>query len=233
MGIGISIDDYISAFGGVGFSRQHSFLVYINFPGFGNVLSSALGGGLSSGFSNLYQAGIGAVRGAISTGIDVAGLSNDTTKFSYLVKSSQLPSSDFEEVNTHWQGQKYRIAGVQVFADWTVLLNVDGNADVLTKFNDWQRIIHDPQSNIYGKPSSYFADQEVHLLGSDGNPICVYKMFGAWPRTVNTVELDYSSNETSTVEITFSYQYHTVTKKSQGAVESFMKKAGRSIIGGF
>jgi hypothetical protein len=232
MSIGIAIDDYISNFGGAGFARQYRFIVYITFPGWANIASGTLMGGLGSGFSDMVNAGIGAVKGAIGTGVDALKVGDGTKGFSYLVKSSQLPSSEFEETNTHWQGQKYRIAGVQTFADWSVTFNVDSNAKILTKFYDWQRIIHDPQSNIYGKPTNYLADQEIHLLGLDGNPICVYKMYGAWPRSINTVELDYGSNDVATVEIAFAYQYHTVTEKPQGTLKTLLKKTGRSIIGG-
>jgi adenine/guanine phosphoribosyltransferase-like PRPP-binding protein len=44
--------------------------------------------------------------------------------------------------------------------------------------------------------------------------------------------LDYSSNDVAIVDITFSYQYHTVYKKSIGNVETELRKAGISMIGG-
>jgi hypothetical protein len=189
-------------------------------------------GGLSGGLDNTITAGIEAVKGAVGAGVDVLGVGSKTKDFPYLVKSSSLPSSEFEESNTFWQGQKFKFASTQNFGDWSITFNIDSNALVLQKFYNWQRIIHDPQSNIYGKPTSYMVDQEVHLLGLDQKPICVYKMYGAWPKSVNAVDLDYTSGDLATVEVNFAYQYHVVSEKPLGFLKSLAKKAARSIIGG-
>ena len=76
------------------------------------------------------------------------------------------------------------------------------------------------------------ADQEARLLGLDGNVIAVYRMYGAWPKVVNAVTLDYGTNDLATIDITFAYQYHTVDTQSMGFLKTQAKKALRSFISG-
>jgi hypothetical protein len=130
------------------------------------------------------------------------------SKISYLVRSSMLPDNTLEEIPASWQGYDYKVAGKYTFMDWTVTFNVDLAANLYKMFIDWQRLIHDPSSNVHRTPNEYFADQELQLLGLSGSPIMQYKLYGAWPKTVGQISLDYAQNDYAMFDVTFSYQYH-------------------------
>lgn len=227
MRIPLDIDTYKASFLG-GNARAYLFYVQINFPSVSNALQAGLGGAMENGLSPMsLVSGIGST---VSTGIDIKGLSKGTEKFGYYVKSTSLPASNLERVSTYWQGQEYKMSGVQRFEDWTVSFNVDNDASVLKKFRDWQNIIHNSDSNIYGLPISYMVDQEVHLLGMEtGETICMYKLYGAWPSDIGAVALDYGTNEFATVDITFTYQYHTIDDNT-GILGGMIKRFGRGIL---
>ena len=87
-------------------------------------------------------------------------------------------------------------------------------------------------SNMQSKPSSLMVNQEAYLLNSTGNTISVYKLYYAWPKSIGQVSLDYGSNEVSTVDVTFSYQFFNVYDQPQGAVRETIRKAGIGIAGG-
>jgi hypothetical protein len=227
MKIPIDIDTYKANFLG-GNARQYLFWVQINFPGWGNAAKAGLQGVFANGIPSFVSLGTSLMSGAIagaSAGLDIMGLNNGTNKFGYQVKSTNLPSSSFESTSTYFAGQEYKTSGMQKFEDWTVTFNIDNEGVILRKFYDWHNVMRNTRTNEYGNPIVYMSDQEVHLLGMEtGETICVYKLFGAWPSQIGQVTLDYNGNDFATVDITFTYQYHTVEEKEQGAVTQIMKQ---------
>jgi hypothetical protein len=233
---GFSVQEYISKFKSG--ARAYLFWVQINFPGFAQIAQSILQGGLSPGLdtnmsiNQLKDIGAGAITGASLSMVDILALNRGTSDFSYFVKATSLPEATLNEINSSWVGHQYKLAAGHAYGDWTVTFIVDTDAKILTKFYDWQNIIHNPQTNLFGRPVNYMADQEVRLIGLDGEVIAVYRMYGAWPKVVNAVTLDYGTAEFATVDVTFAYQYHTVDTQSIGILKTQAKKALRSFISG-
>lgn len=214
-------------------ARSYLFLCKIQFPGMQNVLKSGLQTGLSD-ISNIGLKGLDkGLMSAAGTAINISETELGTEDFKYFVKSTSLPESTLEETATYWCGQQYKLSSVRRSQDWSVVFLVNDDASVIRKFWDWQMIMHNPESNNYGKPVDYMTDITVQLLGIDGYPICTYKLFGAWPKTIGSVELDYSNNEFATIEVTFSYQYHTVSKSEELQQVTAARSAVRAVgLGG-
>ena len=95
------------------------------------------------------------------------------------------------------------------------------NANIQKMFLNWMSLIHDPTTNLYSAPTDYMADQQVELLGFDGNPIMKYKIVGAWPKSVGEVTLDYTSNDVAQFDVTFTYIYHATDIGSYGHPPQF------------
>jgi len=140
------------------------------------------------------------------------GIGADTDTATYLIRASQLPATDNEELVVQWQGFDYKMAGKATFSPWATTFNVDKDADILKWFLEWKKIILDPTTNVHGSPVDYMVDQQVELLGFDGNPILKYKLVGAWPQSVGAVTLDYATSDVAQFEVTWSYQYHVVDR---------------------
>jgi hypothetical protein len=236
MKVNIDIQSYKSRF--LGGARQYLFYVNLQFPNFGNILKAAAEGVLS-GMKTIEDLSSGATdeilkKGAVEglgAATDVFLLNNSTSNFPYLVKSTSLPDSTLEEIQTYWVGQKFKMASTRSDGDWSVTFIVDNDAKILTRFWAWQKIIHNPQANIYGKPVSYMVDQDIHLLGFDtGSTICCFKLYGAWPKSIGQIQLDYQTNDLVQFDVTFSYQYHTITEREPGALATFLQRGGRSLL---
>ena len=122
------------------------------------------------------------------------------------------------------------MSSVRRTQDWNVSFLINDNATVLKKFWEWNKLFENPETGVYGKPSDYMTDQTIQLLGLDGSAICTYKLYHAWPKVIGAVSLDYSTNEFATVDITFSYQYHTVSAGNgePGGITQ-LKKSGQSM----
>jgi hypothetical protein len=224
MKFNIDIETYRSKFLG-GNARAYLFFIQVQFPGYGNILQSGIQGVLAGGLPSVGSLITGGM-GAIGSGIDVAGLKNGTEDFGYYVKSTNLPESSIQETSTFWCGQEYKIASTRRFVEWTVTFYVDHQANILKKFWDWHKIIHNPETNAYGKPVTYMSDQLLYLIGLDGNSeISCYKLFGAWPKQIGQVALDYQTNDFAQFDVTFAYQYHTVTEKEISTLKGIAKRA--------
>jgi hypothetical protein len=222
----ISIDTYRSKLLGSN-ARSYMFMCKIEFPGVQNVLKSGVMSGLAKG--DIGNSLNNAVESAGKSLIGNFGLSQGTNDFKYYVKSTNLPESSVEEINTYWFGQQYKLSSVRRTSDWNVTFLIDHNADVLKKFWQWHLLIHNPESNMYGSPVDYMTNQVIQLLGADGNPTCTYKLFNAWPKTIGDVQLDYSNNDIAQVDITFCYQYLVVTDTEENGIIDTGRQALRGV----
>ena len=146
---------------------------------------------------------------------DTPGGYGDKDK-SYLVRSTNLPDSSFEEINVLFPGHVFKMAGTRMYGDWTVSFNVDANASIINSFNYWHNMIYDPRSQTASTPKMYMRDQYLDLLDgvttSDGSMTTIkrYKLKNAWPKLINQVSLDYASTDIAVLDITFAYQYYEI-----------------------
>lgn len=150
----------------------------------------------------------------------VAG-AGDIDKLTFLVRSTTIPEQSMEEIPLNWQGFDYKVPGKYTYSDWTVTFNVDIDAKIQEVFYNWQRLIHDPTTNIYNLPSTVLADQQLELLDLQGTPLSKVKLIGAWPKVVGTVTLDYTSNDVAYFDLTFTYIYHVIDRIQYGNRVSF------------
>jgi hypothetical protein len=127
----------------------------------------------------------------------------------YLVKSSSLPASTIPVAEVNWQGNKYKLGTTQEFQEFTVTYNVDKDDMIRMDYVNWERMIHDPETNLHGNPEGYMSDIHLeHLDHRTGGPLMIYRLVQAWPTSVGALALDYGSKEIAYFDVTFAYQYH-------------------------
>jgi hypothetical protein len=56
-------------------------------------------------------------------------------------------------------------------------------------------------------PGGYAALGTLTMLDGGGVPLEKWSLYDCWPQSVNFGDLDYSSNEESTLELTLRYQF--------------------------
>lgn len=226
----IDIETYKAKFLG-GNARQYLFVCRVQFPGMQNVIKS----GLRSGMSALSMPDLTSVSSAIKAGLNTAAstaittgtLDLNTEDFKYFVRSTTLPESAVEETSTYFCGKQYKLSSVRRTQDWQVQFLVNHDATVLQKFSEWNYLMENPETGAYGKPQDYMTDQSIQLIGLDGAAICTYKLYGAYPKSIGAVTLDYASNEFATFDVTFGYQYHTVAAgEGEPGLLTSMRKSG-------
>jgi hypothetical protein len=145
---------------------------------------------------------------ALTGSKEIDSLKNIKDDIHYYVRTSSLPESTYEDVSIPYPGYAFKMAGNRTYNDWTVSLNIDKKNDILKTFQAWHNYIYDPQTHEYAAPMNYMLDQTLQLLGPDLEPTSEYTLYRAWPKSIGNVQMDYSSTELTTVDITFAYQYY-------------------------
>ncbi len=201
------IESYRTRF--LGGARAYLFYVFFTIPGTSD----------SSGAS-----GSGSIIGIIKSALSTFGLGAEQDKLPYLVRATTLPEASIEEVRTPLTEFDIRTPGIPTYGDWTVSLHVDEKGEVLEKFYAWFYLCQS------GLPRDYMKQQEIYLLDYSGSSMFKYTLYGAWPKHIGSVSLDYSSNDVASVDITFAYQYHITETVSKGT-ESMIKNAANRISG--
>jgi hypothetical protein len=151
-----------------------------------------------------------------------AGITADvtTTDAIYLVKTATVPTTTLAEDTLAWQGMDYKYAGKRTYGDLAVNFNVDISAKIRMLFERWSNFIHDPSTNLRETSSNYMVDQKLQMVGYDGQVILEFTMHHAWPKDIGSIALDYSSADTVTFDVTFSYIYHTLSFSETGGVSN-------------
>lgn len=156
----------------------------------------------------------------------------DSRAIPYFVRTSALPSSNFDEKTTNWMGNTYKLPGTKTYEDWNVTFNLDNEGYILKMFHDWQRLMRDPITNKQSKPNTYLMDQEIYLLNGFGDTITKYKLYKAWPKSIGQVSVDYSSNDVATVDITFAFQMFDVEIEKVSTANEVIRKTREIILSG-
>lgn len=131
-----------------------------------------------------------------------------TDQMSYLVKTASLPNRTIGNIELNWQGMKAKIAGDPTFDDisFTFLNDYDWNAKNFIE--TWMEDIAQMSTNNRTSHASYKADVVMQQLGRTGEVIATYILVGAYPISMDTIELSQDSTDTAEeFTVSFSYDY--------------------------
>jgi hypothetical protein len=126
---------------------------------------------------------------------------------SYMVKAAARPSITFEPVVLDHINIKRKLQGKGEWQDITVTLYdpiVPSGAQAVM---EWVRLGHESITGRRGYADFYKKDIDFYMLGPVGDKIEQWTLKGAFIQQANFGELDFSSNEVATIELTLSYDY--------------------------
>ena len=59
-------------------------------------------------------------------------------------------------------------------------------------------------------------DQTLQMIGYEGAVILEFTIHDAWPKEISQIQMDYSSTEIATFDVTYTYSYHEVAFTEKG-----------------
>lgn len=126
---------------------------------------------------------------------------------SYLVKAMNRPTIQFETISLDHINVKRKLQGKADWQDLTITLYDPIVPSAAQKVMDWIRLGHESITGRRGYADFYKKDITFYLLGPVGDKIEQWTLKGAFIQQANFGELDFSSNEVATIELTLSYDY--------------------------
>ena len=126
---------------------------------------------------------------------------------SYLVKAANRPTIQFETVTLDHINVKRKLKGKGEWQDITITLYdpiVPSGAQAVM---EWIRLGHESITGRDGYADFYKKDITFYMLGPVGDKIEQWTLKGAFISQANFGDLDFSSNDTATIELTLTYDY--------------------------
>jgi len=112
-----------------------------------------------------------------------------------------------------------KLAGDRTFADWTVTVLNDEDFLVRSMFEKWSNALNSLEANQrqqYESEDVYKATMTVRQYSKDGNVIRSYDVIGAYPSTVDAIDLNWETqSQIETFGVTFAYDYWLPTSGSE------------------
>lgn len=186
--------------------------------------SAFVGGGARA---NLFRCRLYWPNAAIGGDADQQyGAQNGELLQSFMIKAASLPGSSIGMVEVPFRGRTLKVSGDRTFEDYSVTIVNDNNFAVRNAVERWHDAISGNVSNVSERGldsasfDSYTANIDVEQLGRDGNVIKSYKMIGAWPTTIDAIDVSYESADSiEEFGVTFAYQWweaNTVAQPTTG-----------------
>ena len=138
-----------------------------------------------------------------------AGISWNSSDFSYMCKAATLPASNIANIDVPFRGRIFKVAGDRTIDPWTVTIINDENFNLRNAFEEWTDLIAKLENNMGATdPEAYMVNAKVYQLGRGSTPnsksnsgtansvLKEYEFYNIWPSTVAAIDLSYDSTDT-------------------------------------
>jgi phage tail-like protein len=130
-------------------------------------------------------------------------------QFSYLCQATNVPALTVNPIEVPYFGRKIKVAGDRTYAEWTTTVMIDEDFRTRDIVEKWSMDINQGDTNrrtLFNE--AYKEDVTIKMYGKAGNVLRRYKLIGAWPTEVGTIDLDWNTTDTiATYSVTWAFDY--------------------------
>jgi len=158
-----------------------------------------------------------------------AGISWNSSDFSYMCKAATLPASNIANIDIPFRGRIFKVAGDRTIDPWTVTVINDEDFRIRSAFENWTQQIADLSTNLGATdPSAYMTNAKVFQLGrgsskasqdssGDSNVVLKeYEFIDIFPTSVSAIDLSYDTGDTIE-EFTVEFQVQSLNLAGAGS----------------
>jgi hypothetical protein len=136
------------------------------------------------------------------------------SKFQFLCRATNIPSSTLNIVEQTYFGRALKFAGNRTFEDWPVTIINDEDYSIRDGLEEWSRLLNEfvenKRNENYSSTSQYKGTGTITHFGKTGDPIRRYEVNGLIPSSIEAMPLDWSTDEIQTFGVTFAMDYFKV-----------------------
>ena len=126
---------------------------------------------------------------------------------SYLIKTANRPSIQFEKVTLDHINVKRQLKGKGEWQDIEITLYDPIVPSGAVAVMEWVRLSHESITGRDGYADFYKKDVQIYMLGPVGDKIEQFTLKGAFITSAHFNDLDWASNDPSDISLTLSYDY--------------------------
>ena len=126
---------------------------------------------------------------------------------SYLIKTANRPSIQFEKVTLDHINVKRQLKGKGEWQDIEITLFDPIVPSGAQQVMEWVRLSHESITGRDGYADFYKKDVDIYMLGPVGDKIENWKIKGAFIQSANFGDVAWDSNDVSDITLTLSYDY--------------------------
>lgn len=126
---------------------------------------------------------------------------------SYLIKTANRPTIQFDKVTLDHINVKRQLKGKGEWQDINITLFDPIVPSGAQQVMEWVRLSHESLTGRDGYADFYKKDLQIYMLGPVGDKIEQWTLKGAFITTANFGDLDWSSNDPASIELTLAYDY--------------------------
>lgn len=134
-----------------------------------------------------------------------------TDKLTVFARSFDLPSYTLKVKSIDFNSvQLQMVEGVQFNHSWTAEFLSDDTNVLRGKLLRWSNLAYDFNRKAAATPTSYKRKAILSQLDKNGNPICIYTMYGTFPRKIDGGSVSHDNISFQKFNVEFRYDYFTV-----------------------
>jgi len=137
------------------------------------------------------------------------------TKSPFMVRAAQIPAQTLGQVVVPYFGRQIKLAGNRTFEDWSVTIINDEDFKIRNAVEVWQESINSHVGNLRefatSSPNLYRGQATVTQFSKTGERIRTYKFEGFYPQAVSTIDLSWDADAIEEFQVTWAYDYWTVS----------------------
>ena len=124
-----------------------------------------------------------------------------------LIESTSLPSRDLGVIDLpSYGGSILKLAGDEVYSDWTCTIVADGGMVTYKAFERWMEFIKSPTAGTRANDLSYLSVIELRLLDGAKSTFYTKELTGAFPISLGEVTLSKEERDTvARFDVVFAY----------------------------
>tara|TARA_Y100001951_G_C11207479_1_gene220915 strand:+ start:19 stop:702 length:684 start_codon:yes stop_codon:yes gene_type:complete len=149
--------------------------------------------------------------------INVGRPGMDDEFFTMMCRSGQIPGLTMGEVTIPYRGRAIYAPGDRTYDAWTVTCYNDANYDIRGILEQWSNELQDIGSTTGARSNSIYRQAFVNQLDRNNRVIRGYALYGAWPTTIDAIDLAFDTNDTiEEFGVTFRFNYMTAHRGTVG-----------------
>ena len=130
-----------------------------------------------------------------------------------------LPGTNYSTVQNRTFGEFREVPYEKLYDSVTMNFYVDTDMNVKRMFDVWTNSISNPFTKTFNYYNNYITNMHIQVQDLNEGTKYVLTLYEAYPKTVNSIQLDYASKDVMKLAVTMQYKYWTADQTKEIAVQ--------------